>query len=99
MFRIIATLGALYTAYKIGESKTRLEQLDFFVTSTTSQNNIYITTYATISEQSGTIEFSQDINNATILNYWDAMSLRGLIKKYTPGAAIELETVSTLLTN
>ena len=97
MFRLIATGLVVYAAYKWGENKSRLEQLDFFITKVSGQGtNILLVEYATI-DTSGNLIFSQDMNLATVLNYWDAINIKSMLKKFAPTANVQLESVSALL--
>jgi hypothetical protein len=98
MFRIVFSAIALYGAFKIGENKARLEQLDFYLTKIEGQSSgLHLIEYAYIDQSAGLV-FTQDMNQATVLNYWDAMSLKSLMKKFAPAAQIQLETVSSLIT-
>ena len=98
MLKILAASLALFTAYKIGESKAKLQQLDFYITRVTGPSTgIHILEYAQITDQG--LNFSQDSNQATILNYWDALSIKEMFKKFAPSSKIHLESVSTLTIN
>jgi hypothetical protein len=88
--------AAILVAFKIGEQNARLGQLDFFLTKTVDVQGIQETQYLFI-DGVGMIGYDSDPNNATILSYWDAMTIRGLLKKMAPGNDLKLETVSELI--
>lgn len=85
--------GLVFGAYKFGETKAKMDEMDFFLTST---DNIG-TTYLSI-DISGSILFTPDMNIATQLSYWDASKLKHIIRKFSPGTNLKLETVSAILT-
>ena len=93
------TLGALAIAYKIGEQKASINQFDFFVTTQAipQGQSTPIPLYITISS-GGRIEFTPDMNQATVFNYFDAIKIRSILRKYAEPMPLSLETVSNYIT-
>ncbi len=93
MIRLIVLAGLVFSAYKLGEAKSRLEEFDFFVTKIDANGNLL---YLQINN--GVVNFTIDMNAATTFNYWDASKIKNLLKKYSPETVLKLETVSNFIT-
>jgi hypothetical protein len=96
MYKAIFVGVAIFTAFKIGEQNARLGQLDFFLTKTVDLPTGLETHYLFVDEF-GMIGYDSDPDNATVFDYWNAMSLRGFLKKFAPGNDLKLETISSLV--
>lgn len=86
--KAIAALVILFAAFKIGEQKAQLEQLDFLIV--IGGNYLVI-------DQSG-ISLVSDMNLATQLSYWDAIAMKRILKKSSTGLDVRLEAISGFIT-
>jgi hypothetical protein len=84
--KTILALLALFAAYKIGEQKATLEQMDFYITIGGQ--------YLKISDTG--LSVVPDMNLATSLSYFDAISLKRILKK-TKNLDVQLEAVSNTI--
>lgn len=82
--RALAFLAILFAAYKVGEQKAQLEQMDFLLV--IGGNYLLI-------DNTG-ISLVNDINLATQMSYWDAIQLKRILKKSSTGLDVKLEAIT-----
>lgn len=96
MFRLLFYGVSLFVAYRLGERQAQLNTHEFLLSRTTSPTaGVTLTDFVTIS-QSGEIDFTQDETLATPLQFYEAIQLKNLIKKYTPSANLQLLTSNSI---
>ena len=93
MIRLLMLAGLIVGAYKFGETKAKMDEMDFFLTSSDNFGATYL-----YIDSTGAIIFTPDMNLGTQLSYWDATKLKHIIKKFSPATNLKLETVSGVLT-
>lgn len=82
--KALAALLVLFAAYKVGEQKAQLEQMDFLLV--IGGNYLLI-------DNTG-ISLVNDINLATQMSYWDAIQLKRILKKSSTGLDVKLEAIT-----
>lgn len=80
----IAALVVLFIAFKIGEQKAQLEQMDFLLVA--GGNYLLI--------DANGISVTNDIALATQMSYWDAIQLKRILKRSCTGLDVKLEAIT-----
>jgi len=98
MIKLILTSGAIFVAYQIGQKTAQIAQIDYFVTrQITPTNGISMSEYITVNNQ-GEFNFTQDENLATPFGFFEASTVKKLIRRFAPGSNLALQSINGLQT-
>lgn len=96
MKNILLIGTALFLSYKLGEKKAQMAAMDYYITRQfAAAGGVFIDEYVTMTP--GGVSFTQDANLATPLFFFDALTLKNLIRKFSPGSVLKLETANNLI--
>lgn len=94
--RVLILGASVFVAYKVGEKKAQLNSVGFYVTRTIEPSpGVQITEFVQITP-TGVIDYTADQEQGTSFYFGEAIKLKSLIKRYTPGAELQLLTSETL---